>query len=160
MLYFSKIKIITVIFVTLVFTYLTFSNLFKFDDNYVKNKINLGLDLQGGSYLLLEIDNQPIISQTLQNKLIDLKKIVKTHIVDVLVHYVTSILKANGIHGNTSGSKTKQKTGDVARAIKRDDRLDSPEVQGAMDQSRYAQERMEQQLNSAQELVRGSLLQV
>ena len=29
-----------------------------------------------------------------------------------------------------------------------------------MDQSRYAQERMEQQLNSAQELVRGSLLQV
>ena len=74
MLYFSKIKIITVIVVTLVFTYLTFSNFFKFDDNYVKNKINLGLDLQGGSYLLLEIDNQPIISQTLQNKLIDLKK--------------------------------------------------------------------------------------
>jgi len=73
-LYFSKIKIITVIVVTLVFTYLTFSNFFKFDDNYVKNKINLGLDLQGGSYLLLEIDNQPIISQTLQNKLIDLKK--------------------------------------------------------------------------------------
>ena len=54
MLYFSKIKIITVIFVTLVFAYLSFSNLFKFDDNYVKNKINLGLDLQGGSYLLLK----------------------------------------------------------------------------------------------------------
>ncbi len=74
MLYFSKIKIITVIFITIVFTYLSFSNLFKFDDNFFKNKINLGLDLQGGSYLLLEIDNQPIISQTLQNKLIDLKK--------------------------------------------------------------------------------------
>ena len=29
--------------------------------------------MQGGSYLLLEIDNQPIVSQTLQNKLIDLK---------------------------------------------------------------------------------------
>ncbi len=74
MLYFSKIKIITVILITLVFTYLSLSNLFKFDDNFLKNKIKLGLDLQGGSYLLLEIDNQPIIEQTLQNKLIDLKK--------------------------------------------------------------------------------------
>jgi len=73
-LYFSKIKIITVFLITLFFTYLSFSNLFKFDDNFLKNKINLGLDLQGGSYLLLEIDNQPIISQTLQNKLIELKK--------------------------------------------------------------------------------------
>ena len=74
MLYFSKIKIITVFLITLFFTYLSFSNLFKFDDHFLKNKINLGLDLQGGSYLLLEIDNQPIISQTLQNKLIELKK--------------------------------------------------------------------------------------
>ncbi len=74
MLYFSKIKIITVILISIIFIYLSFSNLFKFDDNFLKNKINLGLDLQGGSYLLLEIDNQPIISQTLQNKLVDLKK--------------------------------------------------------------------------------------
>ena len=66
MLYFSKIKIITVLLITLILSYLTLSNLFKFDDNLIKNKINLGLDLQGGSYLLLEIDNQPIISQTLQ----------------------------------------------------------------------------------------------
>ncbi len=77
MLYFSKIKIITVIFISLFFIYIALSNIFKFDDNFLKNKINLGLDLQGGSYLLLEIDNQPIISQTLQNKLVDLKKIFK-----------------------------------------------------------------------------------
>ncbi len=74
MLYFSKIKIITVFIITIILSYLSFSNLFKFDDSYLKNKINLGLDLQGGSYLLLEIDNQPIISQTLQNKLIEIKK--------------------------------------------------------------------------------------
>ncbi len=74
MLYFSKIKIITVFLIAIAFSYLAFSNIFKFDDNILKNKINLGLDLQGGSYLLLEIDNQPIISQTLQNKLIELKK--------------------------------------------------------------------------------------
>ena len=77
MLYFSKIKIITVFLITLIFTYLSLSNLFKFDDDFLKNKINLGLDLQGGSYLLLEIDNQPIISQNLQNKLLDLKKLFK-----------------------------------------------------------------------------------
>ena len=66
MLYFSKIKIITVIIITVFFTYLSFSNLLKSDDKFFKNKVNLGLDLQGGSYLLLEIDNQPIISQILQ----------------------------------------------------------------------------------------------
>ncbi len=74
MLYFSKIKIITVLLITIILSYLSFSNFFKFDDHFLKNKINLGLDLQGGSYLLLEIDNQPIILQTLQNKLVDLKK--------------------------------------------------------------------------------------
>ncbi len=75
MLYFSKIKILIVILITIIFSYLSLSNLIKYDDSFLKNKINLGLDLQGGSYLLLEIDNQPIISQTLQTKLIDLKKL-------------------------------------------------------------------------------------
>ena len=83
MLYFSKIKIITVILISFFFIFLSFSNFFKFDDNLIKNKINLGLDLQGGSYLLLEIDNQPIISQTLQNKLVDLKKYFKNKSITV-----------------------------------------------------------------------------
>ena len=38
----------------------------------INKKINLGLDLQGGSYLLLEIDNTPIILQNLQSKLLNL----------------------------------------------------------------------------------------
>ena len=83
MLYFSKIKIITVFLITLILTYLSLSNIFKFDDDFFKNKINLGLDLQGGSYLLLEIDNQPIISQNLQNKLLDLKKLFKNENLNV-----------------------------------------------------------------------------
>ncbi len=83
MLYFSKIKIITVILTTLVFFYLSLSNLLNFDDKFLKNKINLGLDLQGGSYLLLEIDNKPIISQKLQNQVIDLKKFFKNNSVNV-----------------------------------------------------------------------------
>ena len=40
-------------------------------------KINLGLDLQGGSYLLLEIDNTPIIEQKLQNLTITLRNYFK-----------------------------------------------------------------------------------
>jgi protein-export membrane protein SecD len=35
------------------------------------------LDLQGGSYLLLEIDNKPVITQKLQNKLTSLRKYFK-----------------------------------------------------------------------------------
>ncbi len=88
MLYFSKLKIITVILISIVFTYLSFSNLFRFDDNFIKNKINLGLDLQGGSYLLLEIDNQPIISQTLQTQLVNLKKYFSDKSINVRNLYI------------------------------------------------------------------------
>ena len=67
MLYFSKFRIILISLFTLIFVYLTSSNFIKIDDNWIDKKINLGLDLQGGSYLLLEIDNQPVIIQKLQN---------------------------------------------------------------------------------------------
>ena len=77
MLYFSKIKIISIIVFTIILAYFTTSNFFKFDDNFFKKKINLGLDLQGGSYLLLEIDNEPVITQRLQNKLTFLRKYFK-----------------------------------------------------------------------------------
>jgi len=76
-LYFSKIRIIVIVVLTIIFVYLTASNFFKFDDNLINKKINLGLDLQGGSYLLLEIDNKPVITQRLQNKLSSLRKYFK-----------------------------------------------------------------------------------
>ena len=63
MLYFSKIKIILIVIFTIIFVYLSSSNFFKFDNDLIKKKINLGLDLQGGSYLLLEIDNTPVFVQ-------------------------------------------------------------------------------------------------
>ena len=37
----------------------------------------MGLDLQGGSYLLLEIDNKPVITKELQNKITFLKTYFK-----------------------------------------------------------------------------------
>ena len=67
MLYFSKLRIILITLFSLLFILIASSNLFKIDDSFFSKKINLGLDLQGGSYLLLEIDNAPVIEQKLQN---------------------------------------------------------------------------------------------
>ena len=67
MLYFSKFRIIFISLLTLFFIFITSSNLFKFSNDLINKKINLGLDLQGGSYLLLEIDNEPVVNQKLQN---------------------------------------------------------------------------------------------
>ena len=68
MLYFSRTKIITVLLISILFTFFILFNFTKFDDNLFNKKINLGLDLQGGSYLLLEIDNDPVVVKDLQNK--------------------------------------------------------------------------------------------
>jgi len=76
-LYFSKLKIISVIIFTIILSYFSISNFTKLDDNIFNRNINLGLDLQGGSYLLLEIDNSPFIEQRLQNKLIQIKNFLK-----------------------------------------------------------------------------------
>ena len=67
MLYFSKLRILFITLFSVLFILIASSNLFKFDDDFFDKKINLGLDLQGGSYLLLEIDNEPVIEQKLQN---------------------------------------------------------------------------------------------
>jgi len=66
-LYFSKLRILFITLFSLLFIIIASSNLFNFDDEFFNKKINLGLDLQGGSYLLLEIDNDPVIEQKLQN---------------------------------------------------------------------------------------------
>ena len=77
MLYFSKLRIISVIIFTIIFSYFALSNFTKLDDRFFSKNINLGLDLQGGSYLLLEIDNRPVIIQRLQAKIIELKRYFK-----------------------------------------------------------------------------------
>jgi len=77
-LYFSKIKILLVSLFTLIFVYLTLSNFIVSESKWLDKKINLGLDLQGGSYLLLEIDNRPVITQRLQNTLSSLRNYFKS----------------------------------------------------------------------------------
>ena len=67
MLYFSKLSIILVSVLSFFFIFIAVSNFQNSEDSFISKKINLGLDLQGGSYLLLEIDNGPVEIQKLQN---------------------------------------------------------------------------------------------
>jgi len=66
-LYFSKLRITLVLLVTLFFIFIALSNFQDPENSFISKRINLGLDLQGGSYLLLEIDNEPVEIQKLQN---------------------------------------------------------------------------------------------
>ena len=78
MLYFSKLKLVTIYFIIVFLSLFSFVNFVDNEDNILlSKKVNLGLDLQGGSYLLLEVDSQPAIKQKLQNKLLNLRKALK-----------------------------------------------------------------------------------
>ncbi len=76
MLNFSRLKIGFIISSILFFFYIFLGN-FNFTNKtnlFLDKKVNLGLDLQGGSYLLLEIDMNPLINKKLEEKAVDLKK--------------------------------------------------------------------------------------
>ncbi len=77
MLNFTKIKIVLIYFILLFLTSFAFLNFFSDENSPFKKKINLGLDLQGGSYLLLEIDTKPLIKERLQDKVVEIKKFLK-----------------------------------------------------------------------------------
>ena len=82
MLNFSKINtliIYLIFFLVAVFTSLNFQN----EKNlYIDKKINLGLDLQGGSYLLLEINSDTLVQEKIQDKVIPIKKLLKENNID------------------------------------------------------------------------------
>ncbi len=77
MLNFSKIKILFIYIIFILISLFCFLNLQDFDDPIIDKKVNLGLDLQGGSYLLLEINSDPLIKEKIQSKVIPLKKLLK-----------------------------------------------------------------------------------
>ena len=74
MLNFTKLKVTFVYLVLIVLVF--FASLNLKNNNLLDKKVNLGLDLQGGSYILLEIDTNPLISQRIQNKVIPIKKLL------------------------------------------------------------------------------------
>ena len=89
MLKFSKINILITTLLSTIVIFFTISNFTEFEDEFVNKKINLGLDLQGGSYLLLKIDNDPVIIKELQNKAISLKNVLKENNISILNIRVT-----------------------------------------------------------------------
>ncbi len=77
MLNFTKIKIISIYIIFLLLSSFAFLNIISNENSLLNKKVNLGLDLQGGSYLLLEIDTKPLIRERLQDKVIEIKKFLK-----------------------------------------------------------------------------------
>ncbi len=77
MLNFSKINIL---FIYLIFFFISIFSLLNLQtkENLIfDKKVNLGLDLQGGSYLLLEIKSDSLVQEKIQNKVIPIKKLLK-----------------------------------------------------------------------------------
>ena len=69
----------------------------------LSKNVNLGLDLQGGSYLLLEVDIQPVIKKNLQNKLLSLRKSLK----EKKIKYKNLKINSNKINFQISESEIK-----------------------------------------------------
>ncbi len=77
MLNFSKINIFIIYLIFIVIATFSFLNLQEKDNRILEKKINLGLDLQGGSYLLLEINSDSLVKEKIQSKVIPIKKLLK-----------------------------------------------------------------------------------
>ena len=78
MLHFSKLKIIIIYTIIIILSFFSITNFINVKDNLIFSRnVNLGLDLQGGSYLLLEVDSEPIINRNLQQKLLLIRKSLK-----------------------------------------------------------------------------------
>ena len=77
MLNFSKINVIIIYLLFFFIAIFSALNLQKDENKFFEKKINLGLDLQGGSYLLLEINSDSLIEEKIQSKVIPIKKLLK-----------------------------------------------------------------------------------
>ena len=83
MLYFSRSKVTLILFAVLVAFLFAFPNLFtekslKTFPSFIPNQqVNLGLDLQGGSHLLLEVDTDEIVKEKIEVVSSDLRKLFK-----------------------------------------------------------------------------------
>ena len=74
MLNFSKTKIIFIYLLFFFVSIFAILNFIETNSSFLKKKINLGLDLQGGSYLLLEVDSSSLEKKAIQSKVLPLKK--------------------------------------------------------------------------------------
>ena len=77
MLNFSKINVLIIYLLFIFIAIFALLNFQNEDEQYIKKKINLGLDLQGGSYLLLEINSDSLVREKMQSKVIPIKKLLR-----------------------------------------------------------------------------------
>ncbi len=84
MLNFSKINILFIYFILFAISSFAILNLQSDKNTFIEKKVNLGLDLQGGSYLLLEINTDTLIKEKIQSKVIPLKKFLKENNLDYI----------------------------------------------------------------------------
>ena len=77
MLNFTKTKVISIYLILIIISFFSFLNISNNNEKLINKKVNLGLDLQGGSYLLLEIDTAPLIKERIQSKVLPLKKLLR-----------------------------------------------------------------------------------
>ena len=77
MLNFSKINIFLIYIIFILVSFFSLLNFQNEQEPLIDKKVNLGLDLQGGSYLLLEINSDPLVKEKIQSKVIPLKKLLK-----------------------------------------------------------------------------------
>ena len=80
MLSFTKIKVLSIYLVIALGVF--FASLNLKTNNLINKQVNLGLDLQGGSYILLEIDTKPLVNQKLQTKVIPIKKLLNKNAIN------------------------------------------------------------------------------
>ena len=65
-------------YLAVLFLFIGFFSTLNFQNStnsFINKKVNLGLDLQGGSYLLLEINSDPLVKEKIQSKVISIKKL-------------------------------------------------------------------------------------
>ena len=90
MLYFSRSKtaiIVLSVLLGLLFAlpnFISQSQIDSLPNILPKQKVNLGLDLQGGSHLLLEVDTEAIIAERVENLNSDLRKLFKTNSINYI----------------------------------------------------------------------------
>jgi protein-export membrane protein SecD len=74
---FSKINVLIIYFLFIAIAVFSTLNFQNENNQIIEKKINLGLDLQGGSYLLLEINSDSLVKEKIQSKVIPIKKLLK-----------------------------------------------------------------------------------
>jgi len=95
---FSKTKILLIYLTFFLISIFSISNFIQIDKFFLKKRINLGLDLQGGSYLLLEVDSSSVETRRLQSRVIPLKKKLKEN----SIQFNDFIVEDKNIKFNTS----------------------------------------------------------